>query len=195
MRLLTAAREVFAAHGLAVSLDDVARHAGVGVGTLYRRFPNKDALVDAVFDHALDELFAAVADIAADPDPWRAITRLVEELVRRQSADRGLYEICTKVGLGRMERITAQYVPIVDTLVARARAEGTLRPDVAPSDIAVLVIMVTATAEATRAADPDHWRRYLTLLLDGLRAPGTTPLPVAALTHEELEVAIRDARF
>ncbi|WP_018686399.1 TetR/AcrR family transcriptional regulator [Actinokineospora enzanensis] len=194
-RLVHAAREVFATHGLSVTLDDVARHAGVGVGTVYRRFPNKDALVSAVFDQLLGEILDLIDTIAADPDPWHGITCLITEIVERQTANRGLYEICTNEDFGRMRQIAEHFEPAVDSLVLRAQAQGTLRADFESTDLGPLIIMLTTAADLTRSIDPNLWRRYLCLVLDGLRAPGNCALPAAELTHERLSTAMREFRF
>src|SRR3954451_10886682 len=91
-RLLAAARDLFAAHGLNVTLNDIAHHAGVGVGTAYRRFPNKEAVIDALFEQQLRDM-AAVADQALqDPDAWHGLVTFLERSLDMQSGDRGLIE-------------------------------------------------------------------------------------------------------
>ncbi|GLZ42415.1 TetR/AcrR family transcriptional regulator [Actinokineospora sp. NBRC 105648] len=189
-RVVVAAREVFAQHGLGVTLDDVARHAGVGVGTVYRRFPNKEALVSAVFDHVIAELINMIHGHVSNVDAWRGLTELITEIAERQSGDRGLYELCTKSDFGQMDRIAAHFTPAAEALVSRAQAEGSLRPDFSTNDIGPMILMIAAVSENTRQVDPDAWRRYLILLLDGLRAPGATPLPGHPLSHEELKDAM-----
>ncbi|CRK59625.1 Transcriptional regulator, TetR family [Alloactinosynnema sp. L-07] len=192
VRVVIAARELFASHGLDVTLDDVARHAGVGVGTVYRRFPNKEALVLAVFDHVLDELVEHIDAAVAEPDAWVGLSRLITDIAEKQAADRGLYEICTRADFGQMERISAHFIPTMEALVSRAKEQGALRPDFEAPDIGPLLIMVAASAELTRAIDPDLWRRYLTMLLDGIRAGCSSPLRIDAPTHEQMDQAMRD---
>ncbi|MGH3859689.1 TetR/AcrR family transcriptional regulator [Actinokineospora sp.] len=193
VRVVRAAREVFAEHGLDVTLDDVARRAGVGVGTVYRRFPNKEALVTAVFDHVVEELAVVIDAAASTPDAWEGLCGMITDIAERQSADRGLFEICTRADFGQVERISEHFIPAVDALVARAKAQGTLRSDFEASDIGALLIMVAASAELTRAINPDLWRRYLAMLLDGIRTGGSNPLPCAAATHEQMDQAMRAA--
>ncbi|MDQ3403086.1 MAG: TetR/AcrR family transcriptional regulator [Actinomycetota bacterium] len=194
VRVVVAAREVFARNGISVTLDDVARHAGVGVGTVYRRFPNKESLVDAVFDHVIDELRDLVDQASAEPDAWTGLVGLLTSIAARQSADRGLYEICTGADFGQMARFAEKLIPAADTLVARAQADGTLRADFAAPDIGPLLMMVATVAELTGEFNPDLWRRYLAVLLDGIRAPGESPLPGEPPTHIQVDKAIRAMR-
>jgi len=191
VRVVVAAREVFARHGLDVTLDDVARHAGVGVGTVYRRFPNKEALVLAVFEHVLEELLDRVDAAVAEPDAWVGLSTLITDIAEKQAADRGLYEICTRADFGQMERISAHFIPTMEALVTRAKEQGAIRPDFEAPDIGPLLIMVAAAAELTRAVDPDMWRRYLGMMLDGIRAGSAGPLASKAPTHEQMDQAMR----
>ena len=92
-RLLAAARELFAEEGFEVTLDDIARHAGVGVGTAYRRFANKDELLDALFAEQTVELAAAAATGLTDPDPWHGLVGYLERSLALQLRDRGLAQI------------------------------------------------------------------------------------------------------
>ncbi|MFI9388614.1 TetR/AcrR family transcriptional regulator [Kutzneria sp. NPDC052558] len=176
-RLIAAAHEVFRERGLSATLDDVARHAGVGVGTAYRRFANKEELVDALFEDMVDQVEAITLDGLADPDPWRGIVSSLERLCEVQAFDRGLREVM--LGAGRATQRQAQMrdrvKPSVDRLVARAQRHGVLRADLIPLDLPMVQVMVAAVTEQT--GDPQLWRRYLHLLLDGLRAEAATPLP------------------
>src|ERR1700735_4466243 len=95
LRILDAARELFAQRGLGVTLNDIAHHAGVGVGTVYRRFPDKNRLIDDLFEQRLQELVGFVETAAADPDPWRGITVFLEQALELQASDRGLMELIT----------------------------------------------------------------------------------------------------
>ena len=92
-RILAAAAEVFAARGLDVTLDDIAAHAGVGVGTVYRRFTDKDELFDAVFERHLDQVAALASDALEAPDAWEGLTTYLERSLRMQLEDRGFTEI------------------------------------------------------------------------------------------------------
>lgn len=182
-RLIAAAHEVFREHGLAATLDDVARHAGVGVGTAYRRFANKDELIDALFDDVIDQAVALARQASEDPDAWRGLTTSLEKVCELQAFDRGLREALLSTGHGkrRQAAIVQRVAPIVDELIERAKRQGTLRADVSPRDLPMIQLMVVSVSEHT--GQPDLWRRYLHLFLDGMRAqPGaTSPLPVDGL--------------
>jgi len=176
-RLIAAAHEVFRERGLSATLDDVARHAGVGVGTAYRRFANKEELVDALYDDMVDRVEAIALDGLADPDPWRGLASSLERVCEVQAFDRGLREVM--LGTGRAAQRQAQMrdrvKPAVDRLVARAQRHGVLRTDLVPLDLPMIQIMVAAVTDQT--GHPQLWRRYLHLLLDGLRPAAATPLP------------------
>src|ERR1700710_1360369 len=104
-RLLDAARELFAEQGLHVSLNDIAHHAGVGVGTAYRRFANKEEVIDALFERGLQDIAAVAQEGLADPDAWRGMVSFLERSLRMQFGDRGLNEIMNDTALGR-ERVS-----------------------------------------------------------------------------------------
>jgi AcrR family transcriptional regulator len=171
-RILESARELFAERGLAVTLDDIARHAGLGVGTVYRRFSSRDALIDALFEERMVEIVALVDEALADEDPWRGLVGFLERLVALQAGDRGLKEalLGTTEGRERVRRVREQMRPRGEELIRRAHAAGALRPDFDAVDLALLQLMVGAVADVAPSDRPDLWRRYLTLMLDGLRA-------------------------
>jgi AcrR family transcriptional regulator len=192
-RILEAAREGFAERGLGITLDEIARLAGVGVGTVYRRFPNKELLIDALFEERIGEIVALGREAAADEDAWRGLKRFLEAAVDRLARDRGLRELVVGATYAP-ERIVhgrSRIKPLVDDMVARAKAQGTLREDVGASDFPLLLMMLDAVVDTTRDVDPDTWRRALGIVLDGLAAPAKTPLPGAPLAVPELERAIR----
>ena len=176
-RLIAAAHEVFRERGLSATLDDVARHAGVGVGTAYRRFANKEELVDALYEDMVDRVEAITLDGLADPDPWRGLASSLERVCEVQAFDRGLREVMLGTGRAaqRQTQMRDRLKPAVDRLVDRAQRHGVLRTDLLPFDLPMIQIMVAAVTE--RTGDPRLWRRYLHLLLDGLRAEAATPLP------------------
>ncbi|MET7484446.1 TetR/AcrR family transcriptional regulator [Streptomyces sp. NPDC005538] len=178
-KLLAAAREVFRDHGLKATLDDVARHAGLGVGTAYRHFPNKQALVDELVDDMFARVEEATREGAEDGDAWRGLTVSLERVAELQALDRGLREVvlhsdrAVPAGLRHREQIRRN----VDLVVERAKEQGVLRADAEPWDLVVIQQMLAAVTE--RSGQPELWRRYLRLLLDGLRAvpERTEPLP------------------
>src|SRR5450631_279616 len=196
-RILRAAAEIFTEQGLEATLDDVARQAGVGVGTVYRRFPDKEALADALFTDRLDALVALAEDALADPDEWGSLVSFLEQAGALLAADRGLRQLFmfASYGYDRVGQARARMQPLVSTLVSRAQAAGAVRADLCPTDVPLIEFMLAGVAEYARNARPQVWRRYLALLLDGLRperaAPSTLPEP--ALTPDEFEAAMRTA--
>ncbi|MEV0386472.1 helix-turn-helix domain-containing protein [Nonomuraea sp. NPDC050643] len=171
-RTLAAAREVFAARGLQATLNDVAHHAGLGVGTVYRRFPNKEALAEVVYAAALDELRDLARAALAEPDAYMALRAFLERALERAATDRGLRELMRQ-GTDAGEQITRAREGIMERcgrLITRAKHQGALRGDVTVADFAPIVAMIDAVMDLPPAggADPP-WRRYLAVILDGLR--------------------------
>lgn len=187
--LVQAAREVFAERGLEASLDDVAHHAGLGVGTAYRHFANKYELAQAIFAQAIDEVVELSEQAAALEDPWAGIVRFMEGAAEAQSRDRGLREVL----LGAHDDEQAAQLndrlakPLRD-LVARAKKAGALRKDAEATDLGLVVMMLCMTADITGDIAPQLWRRYLPILLEGLR-PGAK-LPVPPIAESELRAAM-----
>jgi len=197
-RILQAAQELFAERGLAVTLDDIADHAGVGVGTVYRRFANREALIDALFDDKLAEVLEIARIANEHPDAWDGLVMWITGICELFAVDRGLKAVMltSPQGQERAARARGEIMPLVQALLARAQADGELRDDVTVTDIPLLEFMVTSAAEYSRGTSPELWRRYLAILLDGLRAtgPGSSALPVPALGVEQLDAAMRDWR-
>lgn len=198
-RLIAAAREVFAEHGFSASLDDVAHHAGVGVGTAYRRFPNKEALIDEIFEERVNEILGALERANEHEDGWEGLKQFVSEFIGFQSSDRGLKQAFHESSEGR-ERIQCakeQFVPLLAGLVERAREQGRLRPDVTVTDVMVATMMVGAVVDATREVEPDAWRRYLTLVFNGLSAGCADAVDpsIPSLTPEQFSSALRTGRL
>ena len=196
-RILKAAAEVFNERGLDVSLDEIARHAGVGVGTVYRRFRTKEELIEALFMDRLDSV-AAIADEAyANPDAWCGLVSFMERMAEILAGDVGLRQMLMFATYGRDLVAVARprNEPLVARLVRRAQAAGQLRADIQQTDIPFIVFMLTEAAHLGYAATPGIWRRYLTLVLDGLqpRREGVTPLPAVAMRPDEMEKSMREA--
>ncbi|GAA2333338.1 TetR/AcrR family transcriptional regulator [Streptomyces violaceusniger] len=179
-RILQAGREVFAARGLQATLNDVAHHAGLGVGTVYRKFPDKQALAEAVFTEELDEIAAMAQKALAEDDGFAALAGFLERALGVAAHNRGLRELMRHgavegTGLARARReITSR----CEALVARARTQGGLRDGVTETDIAPIAAMIDAVMALPGERPSELWRRYLAIILDGLRAqPCQTPLP------------------
>jgi len=196
-RILEAAREVFNERGLDVSLDEIARCAGVGVGTVYRRFRTKEELVEALFMDHLDHIAAIAGEAYEAPDPWSGLVCFMERMAEIMAGDVGLRQMLMFATYGQDLVAVARQrnAPLLQRLVERAQAAGQVRTDLKQTDIMFIIFMMTEAARLTQAANPDIWRRYLTLILDGMRPAreGATPLPVPALRPEELEVSMRQA--
>jgi AcrR family transcriptional regulator len=194
-RILEAARAAFAEDGLSVTLDEIARRAGVGVGTIYRRFPDKEQLIDALFEDRMNELAAEAEGALRADDPWLGLVDFLERANEHHACDRGFKEVALAGvhGLERVARARQLMFPLVAELVARAQAGGSLRPDVEPTDIPLLQLMLGSLSECTRDADPEVWRRYLGIVLDGLRTRRDEPtaLERGALTPEQTQGAMR----
>lgn len=196
-RLIDAAREVFAERGVNVTLDDVARHAGLGVGTVYRRFPTKEALIEAVFDQ-LSEQMVKIAERSLEyEDSWAGLTNFLERMNDVVAGDRGVRDVVlgTRRGFETAEKTRASMAPAVNELIARAKADGHLRSDVERTDLFLIDVMVDAVRWYTRGVAPEQWRRCLALILEGLRnrREGPGELPEPALDEEALSKAMRAA--
>lgn len=193
--ILDTARGVFASRGLHVGLDEIARCAGVGVGTVYRRFPDKEALVAELFEESGDALAAAIDAAAALEDPWEALVETLRAFARMQADNRGLKELifAAETHLGRLDEMRGRIKPRLEAALARAQEAGVVRADVAVGDIALVNLMSGAVADATRELRPEVWERALALVLDGLRAePGAAgALPGTPLDDDEVQATLR----
>jgi AcrR family transcriptional regulator len=198
-RLVAAGREVFAERGFQASLDDVAHHAGVGVGTAYRRFPNKEALIDEIFEERVNEILDALERALDEEDAWIGLQQFIAELLEFQSADRGLKQAFHESSEGR-ERVKCakeRFMPLLATLVERSKEQGSLRADATVTDVLIGTMMIGAVIDATRDVDPDAWRRYLTFALDGFAADRGKPtdLPIPSLTPEQFDEALSTGKL
>ncbi|PFG41485.1 TetR family transcriptional regulator [Isoptericola jiangsuensis] len=191
-RLVASARELFATRGLEVTLDDVAHHAGVGVGTAYRRFANRAELVEAVLAGAVDRVADVAERALTSDDPWGAFEQFFLEATTDFAENRGLRQILLEGGRGTGAGFDAardRLAPAVEALITRAQESGHLRTDIAPTDFPLIQLMLGAVTERSRDVAPDLWRRYVTLLLDGLRThrDSPTPLGTPALSSDDLD--------
>jgi AcrR family transcriptional regulator len=185
---------VFAQRGLDASLDEVAAAAGVGVGTVYRRFADKDALIDALFEDAIADIAAAARRGLEADDPWEGLVGFLREANGLQAVDRGLKELLLSRGRGRerVEQARDSIAPIALELVRRAREAGKLRDDLGPFDVPMVNLMIGAIADATRDVAPDAWERFLGIVIDGLcqRRDAPTPLPAPPLDSDQFATAM-----
>lgn len=175
--ILKTAAEVFAEHGLDAGYDEIARRAGVGVGTVYRRFPERRELIEALFESRVADMVAVAEEAMTRPEAFEAIVWFLECALERQSADRGLTEALAQLP---QNDLCAAGIELlwrrIGALIERAQTAGTLRPDVSAGDLGLQLFVLSSM---TTVDQPDLWRRYLALLIDGLRArPGQEPLPL-----------------
>lgn len=178
-RIVDTARRVFADRGLGASLEDIASQAGVGVGTLYRRFPSREDLIGAAFQEKMTVYADAVEVALADVDPWRGFCAYVETVCGLQAADHGFADLLTLTvpGVSRLQserdRAHAGFVE----LIARAKAAGGLRADFVPEDLVMLLMANAGVLSATSAAAPDTWSRFVAYMLQAFSAARAEPLP------------------
>jgi AcrR family transcriptional regulator len=192
-RIIAAAREVFAARGANASLDDIAHHAGVGVGTVYRRFPTKEALHEVALDERLEEHVRAAEAALAAPTGWDGLVEFLRRAAEMQAADRGLRDLVLGADFHARHKaqVRDRIEPPIRQLVDRAHREGSLRPDVTGEDLALLLLMVSEVAHHSHTIRPDAYARYLQLLIDGLRtSPGAGDLG-QPLTRDEVDAVAR----
>uniref|UniRef100_UPI003D904381 TetR/AcrR family transcriptional regulator n=1 Tax=Gordonia sp. B7-2 TaxID=3420932 RepID=UPI003D904381 len=192
-RLLEAARELFAAKGLDVTLNDIAHHAGVGVGTAYRRFANKGEIIDALFEERLQAVEAVAREALDEPDPWLALTSYLRRTLQMQIGDRGLHQILSDPTLGdeRINDVRVRIAPLIVELVDRAKQAGVVRDDFAPTDVTFIQSAMAPIMDSTRDVAPDLYERYLTFILDGIRSDrqvSLLPAPAlsSAITHSAM---------
>ncbi|MGI5457365.1 TetR/AcrR family transcriptional regulator [Streptomyces sp. CA-249302] len=169
-RLLAEARAAFAAHGTDASLEDVARRAGVGIGTLYRHFPNRHALLSAVFEDAVNDLLTRAHELRRSPEPCTALVTWLGEIVSQAGEYRGLSRALMAVTTDRTSPLSRCSAPIREAgeaLLRRAQEAGKVREDVAITDLLQLTHAIALAAEES-PADPQLADRLLHLTLRGL---------------------------
>ncbi|MGW5635007.1 TetR/AcrR family transcriptional regulator [Streptomyces sp. NPDC003832] len=190
-RIIAAAQEVFARRGVDVTLDDIAHHAGVGVGTVYRRFANREELIDAIFDKEIQRIIEVAEEALTHDDSWAGLVYFFTSAGQDFADDRGLREVLL-VGTHGKSRVASardRLVPAVSAVFERAQRDGVLRADIEVTDFPLIQMMLGTATQLTQSVAPDLWKRYLTLLLDGLRVSreAPTPLPHRALDREEFD--------
>jgi len=194
-RLLATASEVFAERGLDAALEEIARRAGVSIGTLYNHFPTREDLFDAIFPARMAVLDAGAEAALADPDPWSGFVAFTETLFALHAEDRGLNDALAQrvpVSPGVVEACHRCFQHI-EMLIARAKDSGQLRADFETPDFATLIWAMSQVIRETAGVAPQAWRRCLAFQLDGLRADAAHPAPVPALTPEQLAAIMTPA--
>jgi AcrR family transcriptional regulator len=172
--VLRAAREAFAAHGYGVPLDEIAALAGVGPGTVYRHFPSKEELFEAVVTERLRDLIDAARALAGDPDPGQAFFGLLGRFRAEVAAKRDLPDAIAVPGALQDELRAA-----LDVLLRRAQDHGAVRPDITVQDLMALLkaLLGTIGDQSPGAAAEARTDRLIAVVFDGLRPPGAAPAP------------------
>ncbi|WP_072805876.1 TetR/AcrR family transcriptional regulator [Rhodococcoides yunnanense] len=181
LRLIEATRAAIAEHGLAASTTDITERAEVGVGTLYRRFGSKEALVADVLLDGLAEIEAWATAALEDPDPWAGLSDFLYAFTEAQLNNLGLAEFTSgntqKLPTEVIER-NAVLADLIDRIVRRAQDQGTLRDDVTWRDIVLISLAPIGGDECLGARrGKSQWRRTIAIALDGLRTPTKGVLP------------------
>jgi AcrR family transcriptional regulator len=187
--IVAAAAELFCDQGLEAPLEEIARRAQVGIATLYRRFPSRVELLDAVLADTLQAHIAVAEQALAMDDTWQGFAFYLEETCRLQAADRGLND-AMGMRFPRAPAVEAARRRLYDLcgqLIARAQQSGQLRVDFTPEDLAFVTWANSRVLPAVRAAGaPDAWQRHLGFLLDGFRAGRAHPLPQPPLSPRQV---------
>ena len=169
-RVLEVARERLAARGADLPMNTIARDAGVGVGTVYRHFPSRQALLESLAMGGLERLVVEARKAADDDNPGAGLERLLRYGVRSQIEDVGLAAVLRSSGSARAEtlRLRADLLGAVDRLLGRAREAGAIRPGIGADDIRRLSCGIVY-AVRVGDGDPDEIERYTDVLVDGIR--------------------------
>ena len=158
-------------------MDDVARRAGVGVGTVYRHFPTKEALIEALAGDRFQRVIVASRAALEREDPWEALTEALWAGGEILSSDRSFTEIVSEVKMPVEPELVQEMNAIMSELLRRAKESGDLRPDIVLDDIPMFMCGIGAATRKTHEC-PDAWRRHLSIVIDGLRASSASgPLP------------------
>jgi AcrR family transcriptional regulator len=177
-RILDAARKVFAQEGLGAGVDEIARVAGVGVGTLYRRFPTKQELLVAIIEDGVTRLACELEELHEVEDPAQAFEEALHAFAGTIARDRGFFEVIhgdpqlVAVARGEKERLMGA----IEVLLRRAQEAGAVRDDVVVHDVPALCMVAARLPSWRLDRQPELWTRYLALLIDGLRPAGATEL-------------------
>ncbi|KWX22051.1 hypothetical protein AFM11_22920 [Mycolicibacterium wolinskyi] len=171
-RLVTAAAELFTERGVDVPLDEIARHAGVSIGTLYNHFPNRGALLDAVLPDRLAAIDRMARHALDDPDAWRGFTGFLDGLFSMQATDRSINDAIARNPVGSVDVAgeCGRAGGLLEEVVERAKQAGVLRTDFGTEDLATLMWAMSKVIAMADGRDA-VWRRHLGFVLDGLKPP------------------------
>ncbi|ANY09021.1 hypothetical protein AFB00_25235 [Pseudonocardia sp. HH130630-07] len=192
-RILDVAREVFTEQGLDAPLVEITRRAGIGDGTLYRRFPTRADLHDALREDSRESLERIHQEIESIEDGWTALVTTFERACELTVADRALGELFAIENAGddcAERRRHDRSHRLIDDVVARAHRQGAVHPDLTSGDVHIAITALTVLIPAMEAVTPGAWRRQLTFVLNGLRPTGAPAPPdvpaITAAQHGEI---------
>ena len=191
--IVAVARDVFAEQGLEAPLEAIAARAGVGIATLYRRFPTRGKLVAAALTEKVAEYAAAAEEALAEADPWDGFAGFVLRICELQAADRGLSDLLS-MSLSadeQVEQLRRAANERVVALTGRAKAAGRLRGDFAGEDLVLLLIATAAVMHATQVDAPGAWRRFVALALDAFGRQEAPDLPEPPTTAQMTRAMLR----
>jgi AcrR family transcriptional regulator len=173
-RLLEAATEMFCERGLDVGVGEIAQHAGVGRGTLFRNFPSKEHLITAILVERLNESITRGRQALEAPDAGEALFGLIDESVGRAQTDRALFDALADAWLANDEirQAHAELLGVLDALVQRAQEAGAVRPDISAVDMLMMVKGVCEAAKSFQHVSPDVSMRQIDLIRAAISAPG-----------------------
>jgi AcrR family transcriptional regulator len=191
--IVAVARDVFAEQGLEAPLEAIAARAGVGIATLYRRFPTREKLVAAALVGKVGEYAEAAQQALAVADPWDGFAGFVLRICELQAGDRGLSDLLsmTLSADEQVEQLRRTANERVVTLIERAKARGRLRQDFAGEDLVLLLIATASVMHVTRADAPGAWRRFVLLMLDAFRCHDASRLPEPPSAAQMTEAMLR----
>jgi AcrR family transcriptional regulator len=187
-RLLMAAGQVFEEKGLEASVADVARVAGVGMGTLYRRFSSKEALIEALVSEVLEETIA----MAREALGWPAGTGL-EHFLEESSSYQAEHLGCLPMLWNTDHHLMRTARDLIGELLADAQQHGRVRSDLVSTDISIAMWSIRGVLETTRTIAPEAWRRHLDLLISGMR-PTESVLPHRSLSQDQVDAVLSRRR-
>jgi AcrR family transcriptional regulator len=182
-RLLDAAAEVFAEHGLEAGVEEIARTAGVGMGTLYRRFPTKDALISALVHDVLTSMLKFAGE-GAERGDGTGLEYFLEAASAYQAAHRGCLARLWNAGIEH--DLVQQIRRLIDAMLADAKRHGRVREDITSADVTIALWAVRGIVETTQGRAPEAWQRHLDVYIAGLR-PAAEPLPDRLVSREKLD--------
>jgi AcrR family transcriptional regulator len=187
-KLIAAAQEEFAAHGVEASLEKIARDAGVAIGTLYRHFPTRLDLLMAALRPRLQEFVDGAEKAIGIADPWEGFVAYLDNLFAVQAGDRGFNDFLSRrfPGNSETEHIHDVMCQQIDDVLARAQEAGRARTDITRADVINLIWSNGRIIDATSAKAPTAWRRQLYLMLDAYRAERAHSIPEPPMTDEQL---------